>query len=201
MVEKNVASSKRLPKTAKSMTKSMAKSKTLSRSAKSGGFVSKPLTFKSPRVDAWVADLAEATVSSSALHRDTRPTLDLLQTSAAVAVTHYNEVEGYLVAPEMFEDLVIRVGEAEARESELTSTVTMLLAAARTGVPVPSDMLERVMPDVDVAEQWREIAEFAAAFPVRLAAGEHGEPLTRARLSYVGGPIEESGSDDDLDLD
>lgn len=191
MVEKNVvASSKRLPKAAKS------KSKTLSRSAKSGRLVS-----KSPTVDAWVTGLAEATVSSSALHRDTRPTLDLLQTSPAVAVTHYNEVEGYLVAPEMFEDLVIRVGEAEARESEWASTVTMLLAAARTGVPVPSDMLERVMPDVDVTERWREIAEFAAAFPVRLAAGEHGEPLTRARLSFVGGPIEESGSDDDLDLD
>ena len=197
LVEKNVVSSKRLPKTAKSL----AKSKTLSRSAKSGRLVSKPLAFKSPNVASWVTDLAEATVSSSALHRDTRPTLDLLQTSPAVAVTHYNEVEGYLVAPEMFEDLVIRVGEAEARESEWASTVTMLLAAARTGVPVPSDMLERVMPDVDVTERWREVAEFAAAFPVRLAAGEHGEPLTRARLSFVGGPIEESGSDDDLDLD
>lgn len=139
-------------------------------------------------------------VSASALHRDTRLTLDLLQSSDAVAVTHYNEVEGYLVAPDAFVDLVERAEEADARENELASTVTLLLAAARTGVPVPSNMLERVMPNVDVAERWREIAEFAATFPIRLTAGEHGEPITRARLAHVPGYIEESGSDDDLDL-
>ena len=37
--------------------------------------------------------------------------------------------------------------------------------------------------------------------PVRISAGEHGEPITRASLSHVSGYIEETGSDDDLDLD
>lgn len=146
------------------------------------------------------ATKGERRVSSSALRRDTRPTLDLLQDTDAVAVTHYNEVEGYLVAPDRYLGLVARVEEADERESELASTMTVLLAAARTGVAVPSEMLERVMPHVDVAERWREIAEFAATFPTRITAGEHGEPITRAHLSHVGGPIEEFGSDDDLNL-
>jgi len=142
----------------------------------------------------------EKRVSSSALRRDTRPALDLLQSNDAVAVTHYNEVEGYLVAPDRYLSLIARAQEADERETELASTMTVLLAAARTGVPVPSEMLERVMPNIDVAKRWREIAEFAATFPIKLSAGEHGEPITRAHLSHVAGPIDESGSDDDLDL-
>lgn len=141
-----------------------------------------------------------ASVSSSVLHRETRRTLDVLQSSEAVAVTHYNEIEGYLVARGTFLGLVERVEQADAREKELVSTVTVLLAAARTGVPLPSDMLERVLPRVDVIERWREIVEFAATFPITIAAGEHGEPITRARLAPASGPIEESGSDDELDL-
>ena len=170
--------------------------KARTKSAKSGRFVNKSGKTGSARVE----EKIEKRVSSSVLHRNTRPTLDLLRTSDAVAVTHYNEIEGYLVAPRIFVGLVERAEQAKTREDEFASTVTLLLAAARTGVPVPSDMLERVMPNVDVAERWREIAEFAATFPVRLTAGEDGEPITRARLSHVGGYIDESGSDDDLDL-
>lgn len=163
-------------------------------SAKSGRFVF------TGKFAAQTVRKVDKEVSTSKLHRDTRPTLDLLLSSDAVAVTHYNKVEGYLVAPEAFENLVERAEEADARENEFASTVTLLLAAARTGVPVPSDMLERVMPNVDVGERWREIAEFAATFPIKLTAGEHGEPITRARLTHVPAHIEESGSDDDLDL-
>ena len=181
--------------------------RTASRSAATGQFVSKG--GKPPKGskgkggegyrDAALGRVARK-VSATVLHHSTRPTLDLLQTNDAVAVTHYNQVEGYLVAPGLYVELVDRAERAEARETELSSTVTLLLAAAQTGVPIPSDMLERVMPNVDVAERWREIAEFAASFPVRISAGEHGEPITRASLSHVGGPIEETGSDDDLDL-
>lgn len=166
------------------------------RTAKTGRLISKVGKRDSP----FVNETVQKRVSASVLHRDTRPTLDLLQTSDAVAVTHYNEIEGFLVAPQVFVGLVERADEALARETELASTVTVLLAAARTGVPIPSDMLERVMPNVDVAQRWREIAEFAATLPVRITAGEEGEILTRARVSHVGGLIEESGSDDDLDL-
>jgi len=166
------------------------------RAALAGSYVTKGVK----RAAKKVLPPVEKKVSASVLHHSTRPTLNLLQTSDAVAVTHYNEVEGYLVAPETYTGLVERVQQADARESELSSTVTLLLAAAHAGVPIPSDMLQRVMPNVDVAQRWREIAEFAATFPFRINAGEHGEPITRASLSHVGRPIEESGSDDDLDL-
>src|SRR5690606_19548838 len=103
--------------------------KAVSRSVKTGTYAVKiGKTGKSgSRI---VVGKVDKQVSASALHRDTRPTLNLLQTSDAVAVTHYNEVEGYLVAPDAFVGLVERVEEADARENELTSTVTLLLAAA-----------------------------------------------------------------------
>jgi hypothetical protein len=124
----------------------------------------------------------------------------MLRTSEAVAVTHYNEVEGYLVAPDRYDGLVENATRAAERENELRATLPMLLAAARTGVAIPSETLERVMPGHG-SDDWRAIAEFAATFPVRLSAGEHGEHITRARLSAHAGPIEESGNDDDLNLD
>lgn len=139
-------------------------------------------------------------VSSSELHRNTRLALDLLQENDAVAVTHYNKVEGYLVAPNAFTALQERAEVATERESALAATVTLLLTAARSDVPVPSELLERLMPEVDVEARWREIAEFAARFPLHLTAGEDGEPITRARLAHVTGQVAESGTDDDLDL-
>ena len=105
------------------------------------------------------------------------------------------------MAPGAYAALVDQAQCAGSFDDELASTVTLLLAAAHTGVPLPSDLLERVLPNVDVSERWREIAEFAASFPVRISHGEDGERITRASLSHVPGPIEEYGSDDELDLD
>ena len=148
----------------------------------------------------FVAATTAERVSASTLHQKTRPTLDLLRTSEAVAVTHYNEVEGYLVAPDRYDSLVEDAARAAEREDELKATLPMLLAAARAGVAIPSETLERLLPGHG-ADDWRALAEFAATFPSRLSAGEHGEPITRAHLSSYTGPIEESGTDDDLNLD
>lgn len=145
----------------------------------------------------WMADKR---VSSSVLHRDTKATVDMLETIETVAVTHYNEVQCYLVSPEGYGDLVEQASRAVERDAELKTALPMMLAAARAGVAIPSETLDRLVPGYGT-DDWRELAEFAAAFPVTFATGEHGEPVTRARLSTVSGPIEESGTDEDLNLD
>ncbi|WP_244931800.1 hypothetical protein [Nocardioides sp. W7] len=86
-------------------------------------------------------------MSSGALNRDT---LDLLRSMDAVAVTHHNEIECYLVAPERNQDLIERAEQADDRDNQFASTITLLLAAARSGFSVPADLLERVMPGVDL---------------------------------------------------
>lgn len=92
-----------------------------------------------------------------------------------------------------------RIAAAATRERELRETLPLVLAAARAGVAIPSESLERIAPDLD--RSWRAVAEFAAAFPVHLSRGEYGEPLTRARLRAAAGPIGEYGDDDELNLD
>lgn len=141
------------------------------------------------------------TVSSSALHKDTRSALNLLQTSDTVAVTHYNEVEGYLVAPARYDRLVEQAANAEEREFELATTLPLLLAAVRAGAPIPSATLERFLPTFNIAEHWRGLAEFAATFPVTFNTGEDGEPIARGHISTAYGYITESGTDDELNLD
>lgn len=114
-----------------------------------------------------------------------------------MALTHYNKVECHLVAPDQFQAMSTRLLQSETREQELSQTMPMVLAAAMSGVAIPSETLDRV-PGLNTS--WEAIAEFAATFPVRLTHGGHGEPLTRARLSTLRGPIGESG-DDELNLD
>jgi len=143
----------------------------------------------------------EKRVSSSTLHRDTRATLDLLKSAETVAVTHYNEVEGYLVAPDQYANLVERATHDEAREAELPSTLRLLLSALKGGVPIPSESLKGLVPAFNIAEHWREVAEFAATRPVTFNAGEHGEPIARVHLSPGYGYIADSGTDDELNLD
>lgn len=138
-------------------------------------------------------------VTSSALHTRTREALQRVRDGVLLAVTHYNDVEGYLVSADQMRDMTERLSKMEAREQELRQTLPLVLAAAKAGVAIPSETLARFAPGLD--ESWESIAEFAAAFPLRLSAGERGEPLTRGRLRAVPGPVAESGDDDELNLD
>lgn len=96
-------------------------------------------------------------------------------------------------------DLLLTEAREDTRQRELAETRPLLLAAARVGVAVPSESLERIAPGLD--DSWEAVAEFAARYPVRLHAGEEGEPLSRGRLQAASGPILESGDDDELNLD
>ena len=137
-------------------------------------------------------------VTSTMLHTRTRETLDMVRTGECVAITHYNEVEGYLVAAERLQNMASQLADLRAREQELHDTLPLLLGAVKAGVALPSETLERLVPGLD--DSWRAVATFAAKFPVRLSSGEDGEPITRGRLRSASGPIEDSGEDDDLNL-
>ena len=135
-------------------------------------------------------------VSSSVLHKATRSTLDLLREADAVAVTHYNEVEGFLVSPSRYEELIASASRAD----EVGTAMPMLLAAAATGVAIPSETLDRLLPGHGSSD-WRVVAEFAAQFPLTLTGGEDGEPIARARFRVTSANLDESGTDDELNLD
>lgn len=141
----------------------------------------------------------DESVSGTALHTHTGDALARVRKGATLAVTRYNEIEGYLVPTAQMAEMTERLECTEAREQDLRDTLPLVLAAARAGVAIPSESLERLVPGLD--SSWRAVAEFAASYPLRLSAGEDGEPLTRGRLRAQQGPVEESGDDDELKLE
>lgn len=136
-------------------------------------------------------------VSSSELPIRTRDALAQVKAGVAVRVTHYNEVVGYLLAPDAVQGIVDRA--VEHRDSELRSTLPLLLAAATAGVAIPSETLSRLVPGLD--NSWEAVAHFAASFPVELTRGEGGEPIAHGRLRGADVAIEEFGDDADLNFD
>lgn len=138
-------------------------------------------------------------VTSTELHAQTSAALGRVRAGECLAVTHYNQVDAYLVPPTQLEALIERLAAAAARERELSETLPLVLAATRAGVAIPSETLDRLAPGLD--QSWQAVADFAAAFPVRISRGEHGETLTRGRLTAHPGAVEEYGDDDELTLD
>jgi hypothetical protein len=70
------------------------------------------------------------------------------------------------VSPDRMRDMATRIASADEREREIQATLPLILAAARAGVAIPSESLDRIAPGLD--DSWQAIAEFAAAFPLRL---------------------------------
>lgn len=136
-------------------------------------------------------------VTSTQLHRHTKEALKRLQTKDAVAVTQYNEVQGYLVAPERYEALLAAATQSTAHEQG-KSLLTMVMTAGLLGAAIPSESFAKQFPDVPI--EWEAVAQFAAAYPVTITHGPDGEPITRGRLTGYGAPADEYGSDDDLNL-
>jgi hypothetical protein len=137
-------------------------------------------------------------LTSTQLHARTAEALKRVQTDHWLVITHYNNVEGYLVSPEQLEFLRSSVVELEALRQEVAATLPLVLAAARSGVAIPSEALRRLVPNME--SSWADVATFAATAPVRISRGEAGEGLERGRLRAAGGRVEEA-DDDDLNLD
>ncbi len=150
-----------------------------------------------PEADAGAS--ATPAVSRTDLHNSTKDALERVRDVECLVVTHYNSVDAYLVSPGRMRDMATRIASADEREREIQATLPLILAAARAGVAIPSESLDRIAPGLD--DSWQAIAEFAAAFPLRLSRGEHGEPLTRGTLRAAAAPVYESGDDDELNSD
>lgn len=138
------------------------------------------------------------TVTSTDLHARTRQAIDRVRGGSVLAVTHYNEVEAYLLSADQMRDVSERLEQAAALKQELTETLPLLLAAMKAGVAIPSDTLRHMAPGLD--DSWEAISDFASSYPLRLSRGEHGERLTRGRLRGAGG-LPESGDDSELNYD
>ncbi|GAB2447097.1 hypothetical protein GCM10027062_30850 [Nocardioides hungaricus] len=141
----------------------------------------------------------DAIVSSTDLHEKTKDALERVRVGQCVAITRYNAVDAVLVPPARMRAMNARIAAADQREREFETTVPLILAAARSGVAIPSETLDRVAPGLDAS--WQAIAEFAAAFPLRLTHGEHGEAITRGELVAEAGPVDETGDYDELNFD
>ncbi len=141
---------------------------------------------------------APQTVTSTDLHARTKEAIDRVRSGSVLAVTHYNEVEAYLLPAAWMRDLVERLEQGEALKRELQETLPLVLAAMQAGVAIPSETLRHIAPGLD--DSWEAISDYVASYPLRLSGGENGEPLTRGRLRGVGG-LPESGDDSELNFD
>lgn len=109
----------------------------------------------------------------------------LLADHPVVEVGPYrNERDAVLVAPAVFDKLERSTEELE----DLKNILPLLLAAASTGVGLPSETLTRigvVSPDVS----WRSLNALQNRVAYRIAEGEDGERIARGSLTsegYVG---------------
>ncbi len=87
------------------------------------------------------------------------------------AVTNRGAVEAFLVPPPVYEEL--RDSAAEA--ARLRAAMPLLVAAARAGVAIPSESLERLGIELDF--DWRALNAFQARFGAPLTHDEEGAPL------------------------
>lgn len=108
-----------------------------------------------------------------------------------VAVRNRDRIDGILMSPSIFADLRSRADEAQ----RLRAVLPLLLAAARTGVAIPSETFETL--GIPGRYDWEALDDLLAALPVTITHGEEGEPLPdTSRIKLRHEPIEEF--DDEL---
>lgn len=105
-------------------------------------------------------------------------------------ITNRRQAEAYLVPASTFHAMRAAVERAE----EARALTTLIVAAMQAKVPIPSEALEALGPDV---LDWEALNRFQAHFPVVISRGEDGEALSRADV-----PIEASRvAEDDEELE
>lgn len=111
-----------------------------------------------------------------------------------VTVRNRDRIDGILMSPSMFADLRSRAYEG----ARLRAALPLLLAAARTGVAIPSDTFETL--GIPGRDDWKALNELLAALPMTITHGEDGQPLPAApRIELRHEPVEEL--DDELVVD
>lgn len=94
-----------------------------------------------------------------------------IETSGVVAVRNRDRIDGILMAPSIFADLRSRADDGV----RLQAALPLLLAAARTGVAIPSETFEAL--GIPGREDWKALNELLATVPVTIMHGKDGEPL------------------------
>jgi hypothetical protein len=94
-----------------------------------------------------------------------------LGSAGVVAVRNRDQIDGILMAPEVFADLRARAADAE----HLQAALPLLIAAARTGVAIPSETFEAL--GIPGRDDWRALNELLASVPLTITHGEDGQPL------------------------
>lgn len=94
-----------------------------------------------------------------------------IETSGVVAVRNRDRIDGILMAPSIFADLRSRADDGV----RLRAALPLLLAAARTGVAIPSETFEAL--GIPGREDWKALNELLATVPVTITHGEDGELL------------------------
>ena len=103
----------------------------------------------------------------------------LVSEREVVEVGRYaQEAAAVVVAPALF----ARLSRSEECLEAMKSTLPLLLAAARSGVAIPSETLAQlgIQPEDD---SWQALNAFQASYPVRLTSGEDGSRLARGELT------------------
>lgn len=116
---------------------------------------------------------------------------DLAASGEPVAVANRGQVDGVLLPPALWEDLH---GRAEAGE-RLRAALPLLLAAARTGVAIPSTTFEEL--GLPVVEDWRALNALVAELPVTLTHDPEGHPLPTQSTDVL--TLQDIDVDDDRD--
>lgn len=108
-----------------------------------------------------------------------------------MAVRNRDRIDGILMSPSSFDALRARAEESE----RLRAALPLLLAAARTGVAIPSETFETL--GIPGREDWKALNELLATVPVTIAHGEDGAPLPdTSRIDLRHEPVDEL--DDEL---
>jgi hypothetical protein len=116
-----------------------------------------------------------------------------IETSGVVAVRNRDRIDGILMAPSIFADLRSRADDGV----RLRAALPLLLAAARTGVAIPSETFEAL--GIPGREDWKALNELLAIVPLTITHGEDGEPLPDlSAIELRHAPLEEL--DDELTL-
>lgn len=118
-----------------------------------------------------------------------------IETSGIVAVRNRDRIDGILMSPSMFEALRGRVDEGK----RLRAALPLLLAAARSGVTIPSETFETL--GLPGRYDWEALDDLLVAHPVAVTHGEDGQPLPdHAAIGLEPEPVFEDDDDEPLIL-
>ncbi len=108
----------------------------------------------------------------------------LLHDHAVVEVCRYHDtVNAVVVGPELFSELA----SAAEQLDDLRSALPLLIAAARSGVGIPSETLASLGFE-PTDDSWQTLNAFQTQIPIRITRGADGETPARGPLRgrYVG---------------